>query len=318
MRSMGISKGNDGLGSMSRKASDPSLRRKTVGAGLGRTAAALVLGEDRRGGRQTSLPPEPRIPAPVASTPVPATAYVKAAKDDKGSDDISKSLNIRSLQLSKKYRIEFFEVKAILESLDKAEKTPGGSLSSCEFTKFLKEAFSIEKVPRDLVNKLHVMCCGEKGREKEFDIPGFLDWYVAALFTDVAALRADQKMASHSNLTDALCERFGLCSTDLDKVKRAFDKYDTDGSGQIDQQEFANMMAQMMGAKAGDIPEERLKGFWREIDKDGSGEVDFAEFAEWYLRYFDPSIGDATAAFYKSYNPSAQRQSHLSRQVSED
>lgn len=277
-------------------------------------AAAILLGASERRGSirrasksaSTLIDQEPAPQPEVESTPKPQV-----------TKDPSESLDIRALQLSRKYNLEHFEVKDALRSLEEITKESGtGTMDQNQVTKFLQKLFDIPFVPGDLVRQIHGSCCkNSKGETQEFDINAFLDWYKVAIFTTVASLRADQEKLAKSSSVDALCDKFGLQKTELDRIKKQFDKYDTDGSGNIEWEEFVQMMETLMGAKPGDIPMGRLSGFWREIDSDGSGEVDFDEFVGWYLKYFNPSGGEAVNEFYKSYNPSAQRQTHIMNQA---
>eukprot|EP00930_Biecheleria_cincta_P096648 TRINITY_DN88468_c0_g1_i1.p1 TRINITY_DN88468_c0_g1~~TRINITY_DN88468_c0_g1_i1.p1 ORF type:complete len:351 (+),score=67.18 TRINITY_DN88468_c0_g1_i1:131-1183(+) len=224
--------------------------------------------------------------------------------------DPMEALGFRAMQLAKQHRLEFYEVKVLLEAVHNASKTPEGFIGVDEFTKILKRAFEVDTVPEDLVCKLHGECCKDRsGAPREFDVSTFLDWYMVNIFTTVAHLRGDQKaMAGHA-LTEELCNKHGLQKTQLDKIKKQFDKYDLDGSGNIDQDEFYEMISAFVGAGKGDISGERLKAWWREIDLDCSGEVDFGEFVEWYLKYFNGGGDmDPTKSFYESFCPSKQRQ----------
>jgi len=242
---------------------------------------------------------------------------VESIPKPKVTKDPSESLDIRALQLSRKHHLEHFEVKDALRSLEEISKeSDTGTMDQNQVGKFLQKLFDIPFVPGDLVRQIHNSCCkSPRGESQEFDINAFLDWYKVAIFTTVASLRADQEKLAKTNSVDQLCDKFGLQKTELDRIKKQFDKYDTDGSGNIEWEEFVLMMEALMGAQPGDIPIKRLSGFWREIDGDGSGEVDFDEFVEWYLKYFNPSGGEAVNEFYKSYNPSAQRQTHIMNQA---
>lgn len=240
-----------------------------------------------------------------------------APKTKDAAKDPSESLDIRALQLSRKYNLEHFEVKVALRSLDEiARESDKDGMSQNEVATFLQRVFDIPFVPGDLANQIHQKCCkNAKGDPQEFDINAFLDWYKVAIFTTVASLRADQEKLAKNSSIDQLCDKHGLQKTELDRIKKQFDKYDTDGSGNIEWDEFVAMMETLMGAGTGDIPIKRLTGFWKEIDRDGSGEVDFEEFVTWFLKYFHPSGGSPVVEFYKSYNPSAQRQTHMMNQA---
>ena len=58
----------------------------------------------------------------------------------------------------------------------------------------------------------------------------------------------------------------------------SFELFDTDGSGQIDEEELANMLTQLC------IPmnAEEVHKLATDMDADGSGDIDFGEFLDWY------------------------------------
>ena len=62
--------------------------------------------------------------------------------------------------------------------------------------------------------------------------------------------------------------------------------------------EFENMVARMLRTSVSEIPEARMLRFWQEIDSDGSGEVDFEEFASYYVKYFGGDGHDPARALY--------------------
>lgn len=105
----------------------------------------------------------------------------------------------------------------------------------------------------------------------------------------------------------------------VDKLKKAFDHYDLDGSGVIEYNEFLNMIRELLNVtNEDDLSKVRVYRFWKEIDRDSSGEVDFPEFCAWYLKYFSPEVETTQTSidgrgilgkFYSSYDPRAQRKS---------
>jgi len=58
----------------------------------------------------------------------------------------------------------------------------------------------------------------------------------------------------------------------------SFELFDTDGSGQIDEEELSQMLVQL----AIPMNEAGVKALAAEIDADGSGDIDFGEFMDWY------------------------------------
>eukprot|EP01047_Picozoa_sp_COSAG01_P000803 COSAG01_NODE_16_length_40091_cov_15.728646_16_plen_635_part_00 len=61
-------------------------------------------------------------------------------------------------------------------------------------------------------------------------------------------------------------------------MRRAFEKVDSDGSGEIDRSEFRTLCRRIDGRLA----EGAIAAAWAQIDADGSGAVDYAEFAAWW------------------------------------
>eukprot|EP00929_Paragymnodinium_shiwhaense_P068278 TRINITY_DN34312_c0_g2_i3.p1 TRINITY_DN34312_c0_g2~~TRINITY_DN34312_c0_g2_i3.p1 ORF type:complete len:660 (-),score=146.82 TRINITY_DN34312_c0_g2_i3:285-2264(-) len=78
----------------------------------------------------------------------------------------------------------------------------------------------------------------------------------------------------------------GYLLPDVEKVKEVFDKFDSDKSDAIDEEEFGHAIRVLLKVRnPADISEGKLKRFWREVDCDGSGEICFEEFLSWYFRF---------------------------------
>ena len=65
---------------------------------------------------------------------------------------------------------------------------------------------------------------------------------------------------------------------DLEELRENFNHFDKDGDGKIDLQEFGKL-CQALG---GDISDEHRKIGFEAIDTNGSGFIDFEEFANWW------------------------------------
>jgi hypothetical protein len=121
----------------------------------------------------------------------------------------------------------------------------------------------------------------------ESSLDALCEWYIANLFGGVA--RACQSMSEA--MVMEISEENNVAPPTVDKLKNAFDLFDDDGSGVIEQREFHRMLAVLLNvgeSNRNDLSRDRVYRFWKEIDKDGSGEVDFREFCGWYLKYFSP------------------------------
>jgi hypothetical protein len=103
-----------------------------------------------------------------------------------------------------------------------------------------------------------------------------------------------------------LANKMDLNICDVEAIEREFNRYDEDGSGEIEFPEFKCLLCELLKAKSEDIPDRRLNQLWGEIDADKSGCVDFEEFLEWYTKYFvdgDAGVGGGNPMeqFYAGY-----------------
>merc|ERR1712166_295090 len=67
-----------------------------------------------------------------------------------------------------------------------------------------------------------------------------------------------------------------------DYVKRLFDQFDSDGTGEISAQEFPALMAHVGQS---DLSSDQLDRILKEVDADGNEKIDFAEFLDWWRSY---------------------------------
>lgn len=65
-----------------------------------------------------------------------------------------------------------------------------------------------------------------------------------------------------------------------DALRAAFDRFDRDGNGAIDEVEFAALV-RSLGVE---MPEEKVQVAFLAIDVNGNGRIDFGEFATWWSR----------------------------------
>ena len=105
---------------------------------------------------------------------------------------------------------------------------------------------------------------------------------------------------------DALSKQYNVDVFQMGKVRKCFDEFDVDGSGEIDQEEFKGILAFFLGVTdINDMPPKRLERFWQQIDIDQSGSVTFPEFVEWLSLMFPDYLAgkgtsSAAAALYRT------------------
>lgn len=65
-----------------------------------------------------------------------------------------------------------------------------------------------------------------------------------------------------------------------DALRAAFDRFDRDGNGHIDEDEFAALL-ESLGI---DMTAEKVQIAFSAIDVNGNGHIDFGEFVTWWSR----------------------------------
>ena len=65
---------------------------------------------------------------------------------------------------------------------------------------------------------------------------------------------------------EILAEQYSVDPISMSKVKKKFDEFDSDGSGEIDEGEFKDMLTFFMKVKSlDDVPPQRFQRFWQEV-----------------------------------------------------
>jgi len=260
------------------------------------------------------VPPRPDSPGDLGS---PSGTSAKRKLPAISSTDIR---NAKVHQLSRRHRLDPLEVRDILVRFDKAYETGHGVLAFVGFRQTLCGIFDRKELDEKVVKSAwEATTSGSAGDlDGMIDMEAFLSWYVANMFSQVCGVSMCAGKAASEALINELARKHSVTPHAMDKVKRRFDEFDTDGSGQMEYDEFVEMMKKFFKDHGDNLSPERLKKFWQEIDLDGSGEVDFGEFTHWYLKYFDPDDegqGGPIEALYNSFNPDVQRKNHLALQT---
>jgi len=140
---------------------------------------------------------------------------------------------------------------------------------------------NIHLLPPDFVESAFQSADRDSGGD--IDVCEFIDWYSAFSFSEkmVGLTEASQEVRT-------LARRLETEVVAIERYKIAFEKFDLDGSGFIESEEFTNLVNLLLKAPHGYcLPNERVQSLWREADKDSSGYIDFEEFCEFYMKRFD-------------------------------
>eukprot|EP00930_Biecheleria_cincta_P036581 TRINITY_DN25074_c1_g2_i1.p1 TRINITY_DN25074_c1_g2~~TRINITY_DN25074_c1_g2_i1.p1 ORF type:complete len:642 (-),score=92.34 TRINITY_DN25074_c1_g2_i1:201-2126(-) len=179
-----------------------------------------------------------------------------------------------------------------------------GLLSPDEFQMLLRsvlrESFASAKdVPRRLFKRVEEL----RSESQAANFFEFLTWVTQNSFSEDVLADTEQRFIRR------MARKLGAPVVEIEHVKRHFDSFDTDGSGQIEYDEFCNLLGKLLNLPdMSALPESRIKSFWREVDEDGSGVIEFHEFVPWYVGYFGGLQSETPLVnFYRKVRPNPFR-----------
>jgi len=101
--------------------------------------------------------------------------------------------------------------------------------------------------------------------------------------------KASKSSGAQRELSDAeIAAKRGLSNEEVKEYREAFKMFDEDGDGTITTKELGRVM-ETLGQKP---TEQELRDMINEVDSDGNGEIDFDEFLDLLMKKLDGSGGD--------------------------
>ena len=128
------------------------------------------------------------------------------------------------------------------------------------------------------------------------NVQEFAIWYSSFCFAEEVTVKPEVRE------TRELARQMGLEISQIEQFKVAFDRYDEDGSGEIEFEEFSNMVQELLKIPHGqELPHDRLMTMWRSADMQQKGCLDFREFCFFYFRMVATEEGsDPIADYYRN------------------
>lgn len=216
-------------------------------------------------------------------------------------DDLS---TFQAHDLAMSWNLPCGQVTRAWQCFKRYDKDDDGLLSSDEFQMLLRsvlrEAFSSAKeIPRSLFTQADEI----KSEKRAVTFIDFLLWITQNSFSEDILADDEQRFIRR------IARKLDAPVVEIEMVKRHFDSFDTDRSGQIEYDEFYQLLGKLLNLDdMSDLPESRVKSFWREVDDDGSGVIEFSEFAPWYVGYFGGLQGETPLVnFYRKVRPNPFR-----------
>lgn len=217
----------------------------------------------------------PKVSKGSATT---STAVGQATKE------IDKCQFRQSVNLSRKYHIGLDDIKDCLDKFRVHDVDGTGEITRTDFKKLVRV---MSNLPEDGPIPYHLLAALPK---KQMNFEGsdmvsfeeFISWHLTSAYAE------EMMVNDHEDrLIRKLAREQAMWLPDVENVKKIFDSFDKDKSGEIDQLEFRKILCSLMNVKnMADMSEQRLSRYWREVDVDGSGAIGFDEFLAWYCNIF--------------------------------
>lgn len=182
------------------------------------------------------------------------------------------------VSLSKKHCLSLEETRKLWDEFRSFDTKGRGHLSFEEFEHSVRKKCNLdpnEEIPAHLLED-QIKKIGITGWVK---FEAYLMWAVATAFSEeVMVPDPDQRRLRK------LAREHGIAYTDLEEIQAVYQKFDEDGSGDIDFHEFSKILIELhKGPKATEPNTKTLRRYFTEIDVDGGETIDFAEFLQWFL-----------------------------------
>lgn len=186
--------------------------------------------------------------------------------------------SFEAMRYAESFNLPMEHVKRLRSIFRTYDVSGDGHLDQEEFhlmlRSMLREKYPLAKeVPRELFQT------ADKSADGRVDFGEFVYWFTMHSFSEAVLLSPEQQRMR------MLARSLELPVTEVERMKREFDRFDEDSSGEVEYEEFRKLVHILLRIPPGlDLPEKRLHAFWQEIDQDQSGAVDFEEFLAWYRR----------------------------------
>lgn len=125
------------------------------------------------------------------------------------------------------------------------------------------------------------MASADRDGSDDIDFVEFLAFYQQFSFSEEVLIGKEERQLRK------IARKYGLSFIDIDKYKAEFDKADTDKSGEIEYDEFCQIVIKLMKVPKGqEFPEKRLKEMWRQAKQKRKDSLDFDGFIGFTMKFF--------------------------------
>lgn len=212
-----------------------------------------------------------------------------SAMDSEPISTATSSLDVWELrQAARELNMSIEDVRLVKYVFDSFDVDGSGTLDLDEFEQAVVKLLQLQLQEPSLAPERAKAICSWCWWDADGDNSGsitfreFLKWYCSNGFKE------DLLLTENEQWLRSMAKKYKVNPNYVETIKRCFDTYDTDHSGEVDVDEFKQVLYKALKIPTNlELPASRIAYFWGEVDGDGSGSVVFEEFLQWWLRYFD-------------------------------
>eukprot|EP00931_Biecheleriopsis_adriatica_P042013 TRINITY_DN2394_c1_g1_i3.p1 TRINITY_DN2394_c1_g1~~TRINITY_DN2394_c1_g1_i3.p1 ORF type:complete len:454 (-),score=93.15 TRINITY_DN2394_c1_g1_i3:54-1415(-) len=183
--------------------------------------------------------------------------------------------------LSRKHRCHLQYVRQCYEEFASYDLDASGRLSFEEFRERLRARCGYkdsEEVPPRLLDNIFARI--DCNNDSSIDFEEYLLWSMSSKFSEEILVPSPEARSMRQ-----LSRDLDVPIPEIERLKRIFELFDTNGNGFIDKEEFEEVILKLLKVKdRTDLSQGTVSRYWRECDWDNVGQVDFLGFLLWHLR----------------------------------
>eukprot|EP00930_Biecheleria_cincta_P018032 TRINITY_DN14173_c0_g1_i2.p1 TRINITY_DN14173_c0_g1~~TRINITY_DN14173_c0_g1_i2.p1 ORF type:complete len:524 (-),score=124.48 TRINITY_DN14173_c0_g1_i2:204-1775(-) len=180
--------------------------------------------------------------------------------DERGSpameldlDDVAASKFDRCMHLSRKYDKPVSFIKRCMEDFSQIDEDGNGEISKQEFQNAVARMCDLpegQRGPEHLTTRLIQMLLNHRKEQMDADadfavtFEDYLLWYISSTFSEELSGTSAQEKSMRQIARDT-----GIPLPEIERMKKYYDKFDTDGSGDIDKEEFFAVLCSVLNVK---------------------------------------------------------------------
>jgi len=187
------------------------------------------------------------------------------------------------MNVAEMYKVPLKVVQQAFKDFNELDADSNGSLSLDEFEAAIRKTTEVgpdEDLPDYLILKSWESI--DNNKDSRVDFNEYFLWTLQAGWKEEILVNDPKERQLRE-----LARDFGVTVLDVERLKRVFDKFDVDKSGEIDKDEFVSVICSLMNAvDTSQVSHSMLNRYWKEADRNNDGGLDLPEFMVWYYNHF--------------------------------